>query len=402
MDRTDVFSPVAELYEAITLIANDSTDVEPALRGGLTAVCEAVGWPVGHAFVAVDGRLETTDEWHVADPQRYAPFVAATRSVSLPLDAEPGPLRRTVLDGTPAWIADVTDDPHFQRASAATAVGLRGALAFPVVIGTEVVAVVEFFSTDSAAPGRGLLDAMRYVGIQLGRVFERRRVRELERRTMEAERHYLRIAAHELRGPLATLAASLQLLEDGDGLEADDARLVLAHAAAGVRRLGTIANNFLVEARLHGGAIHPRLRSVAVHEVVEEAVLDLPTANGEVEVRCDGDLLVLADTFLLQQVLSNLLGNACRYGRPPVVVDASGDGATVRIVVSDEGPGVPPDFVPRLFERFSRVSDDTRGSGVGLEVVQELTRLQAGTVRYESGPSGGARFVIEMPAGPPG
>jgi signal transduction histidine kinase len=98
-------------------------------------------------------------------------------------------------------------------------------------------------------------------------------------------------------------------------------------------------------------------------------------------------------------VLSNLLSNARKYGRPPIDVRVRPSGDRVAIEVADHGDGVPDDFRERLFREFSRADTATvTGTGLGLHVVRTLVEAQGGTATYAPGTDGGAVFTIELPA----
>jgi signal transduction histidine kinase len=121
-----------------------------------------------------------------------------------------------------------------------------------------------------------------------------------------------------------------------------------------------------------------------------------------VSAQVEDDRQVTADQMRLEQMLSNLVGNALKYGRAPYVVRVEADpedDRLVRIVVIDSGEGVPEDFRDQLFREFSRPSGAVAtGTGLGLYVVRALAEAQNGTVEYSSGPTGGAVFTLTLPA----
>ncbi len=127
-----------------------------------------------------------------------------------------------------------------------------------------------------------------------------------------------------------------------------------------------------------------------------------------------GDLTAqaLVDPWHLRQILSNLLGNAVKYGQPPIrvtITDRARDAesgtdeeAGVDIEVCDSGEGVPAEFVPRLFDRFSRaetgIATEKQGTGFGLYIVRRLTEVNGGQIRYRPGEPAGACFAVTLPA----
>jgi signal transduction histidine kinase len=110
------------------------------------------------------------------------------------------------------------------------------------------------------------------------------------------------------------------------------------------------------------------------------------------------------DPNAFERIVSNLVTNALRYGRPPVTVRAERSDRHFRVAVEDRGPGVAPEFVPDLFERFTRserTRERTRGTGLGLAIARSYARAHAGDLLYHEADPHGARFVLVLPAEPP-
>jgi hypothetical protein len=119
--------------------------------------------------------LEPAELWHLDDAPRFQSFREVTEATSFPLGIGlPG---RVWASGRPEWIVDVTRDDNFPRAKLLRNIGLKAGFAFPVIVGGEVAAVVEFFSPESRVPDVELMDILEQVGRQLGRVAERERSR---------------------------------------------------------------------------------------------------------------------------------------------------------------------------------------------------------------------------------
>ncbi|BCS52452.1 diguanylate cyclase [Geobacter sp. SVR] len=173
---------------AVNSILAESTTVGEAIPRVLKTICEAIGWEVGTVWW-MDQKKETLlllDMWHRPDLD-IASFEALNRIMSFyPEEGLPG---RVWSAGSPAWVSDVLMEENFPRRSAAEKSGLRGAFAFPIVLGGTVAGVMEFFSRDAREPDPGLLDAIAPLGSQIGQLFERKWVeqslRESERRFRE-------------------------------------------------------------------------------------------------------------------------------------------------------------------------------------------------------------------------
>lgn len=165
-----------ELLQEVAVAANEAKTSDEAFEKCLRDVCEHTGWPVGHVFrrsLDPEDGLEATSTWYLDDPERYGAF----RDVTLERTIEPGVgLPGRVLEtGQAEWVVDVQFDERLPFGAVAQDLGVRAGFAFPVLVGSEVAAVMEFYSAKTLVPDQLLLDVMRQVGIQLGRVIERER-----------------------------------------------------------------------------------------------------------------------------------------------------------------------------------------------------------------------------------
>jgi len=168
------------LLESIAAAANEANDVEDAMRHALAAVCRFAYWPLGHLLL-VDGAdddqaLASTGVWYDESAGRFQALRGLTESTDF--DHGAGLPGRVLGHGAPAWInAGSADAVAYPRLLESERAGLRSLFAFPVMIGNEVVAVLEFFSMELQTPDEALLRLMAQIGIQLGRVVERKRTK---------------------------------------------------------------------------------------------------------------------------------------------------------------------------------------------------------------------------------
>src|SRR5262249_7187469 len=163
-----------KLLHRIAAAANETSVVSEALAIAVSEICSFTGWALGHAYMVAHGSrlLHPTNTWFPDSPA-FESFRSATAALTLSAgDGLPG---RVYASGVPAWISNVTEDLNFPRAMEALDCGMRAAFAFPILVRSEVVAVLEFFSLAAEEVDAGLLEIMSQVGIQLGRVIERRR-----------------------------------------------------------------------------------------------------------------------------------------------------------------------------------------------------------------------------------
>lgn len=227
-------------------------------------------------------------------------------------------------------------------------------------------------------------------------------------RAFGAQRRFTADASHELRGPLTALRGEIELALRRQRDEAEYRR-VLASNLQEVERLSQLAEDLLTLARSDAGVMQPRLQRTDVLERAEQVLQRLHARADEKEVRLelrtDGDTEGVFDPGLLDQLLWNLVDNAVKFtppgGRVGVALDGSPD--EVRIDVTDSGPGVPPDDLDRIFERFYRADAsrtphvETSGTGLGLSIVRAIADVHGGRARAENRPDGGARFTVHLP-----
>ncbi|HUE77101.1 MAG TPA: ATP-binding protein [Longimicrobiales bacterium] len=163
---------LVRLLQVIAVAANEARTIEGALQMCLDEVCAHTGWPVGHAYLVDQetGALLPTGVWHPAEDGRFRQFRENTAGTRLA--AGQGLLGAVLTTGRPTWVADVTRDPTFVRATPGD-IGVRAGRAFPIMAGSEVVGVLEFYSVEAAELDEALVNVMSQVGVQIGRVVER-------------------------------------------------------------------------------------------------------------------------------------------------------------------------------------------------------------------------------------
>ena len=177
-------SAANSLLQSVTAAANEAATLPQAMRACLASICVHTGWYVGDVLLLDStGQLTSTGIWHLADSERFQPFREATEAVAFaPGVGLPG---RVLVSGKAAWIETLAADPDFTRIEAACACGLRSGAAFPLLVGAEVVGVLEVFADEELQADAAVMELMEQVGTQLGRVVERERAREALRRSEE-------------------------------------------------------------------------------------------------------------------------------------------------------------------------------------------------------------------------
>jgi signal transduction histidine kinase len=222
-----------------------------------------------------------------------------------------------------------------------------------------------------------------------------------------SEHAFLLSISHDLRTPLTSIRGYAEALADGTLDDADPVERKRAATIIGAesRRLERLVRDLLDLARLdtHQFSMHPRPCDAT--EVVRDAAEAFgPQARKlgiELKVSSGGVLAVELDPERLGQIAANLIENALKYASATVEVYAAPqqDGQ-IAIVVVDDGPGIPPDKVARVFERLYTVRETPGravGTGLGLAIVRELAAAMGGRARAEAAPGGGTRFVVSVP-----
>jgi signal transduction histidine kinase len=215
---------------------------------------------------------------------------------------------------------------------------------------------------------------------------------------LSRQRQFVADASHELRTPLTAVLANLELLEEElSGEQRDTA----AAALRSTRRMRRLVADLLLLARADAGRETPHV-PVDLAEVLVDAAAELEPVAGEHQLTVSAvpGAVVEGARDELHRLALNLMDNALKHTEPgtPIHATVERSGDDVVLVVSDEGPGVPKDIAPRIFDRFVRGASDRGGSsGLGLSIVRAVAETHGGDVTLEPSDSG-ARFVVRLPA----
>ncbi len=260
--------------------------------------------------------------------------------------------------------------------------------------------------------GARMLDA-RAVALQNGaesqQVLALRDVTELQR-LERARREMVSNVSHELSTPITAIGLLADTLIDMAGKEKPKR---VRKMAADIKREADTLTQLVQEMRdlslIESGQMPIRLTPARLLDVVRAAVEPLETlADGKqqtITVNVPRDLIVLADSFQLQRAHKNILHNAVKYApvEGEITISAAASGEEAILAVQDDGPGIPRDDLPRIFERFYQVDRARRsGTGLGLAIVRHIVLAHGGRVWAESAPGEGAKFSIALALAPLG
>lgn len=448
----------AELLRVVAEAANAATSVEECLQVALDEWCRFCHWPAGHVYLVSEDlprRLLPTGLWHLDPPEKFAVFRRVTEATPLaPGIGLPGTVFET---GRAAWVVDVMQSANFPRAKAGANLNVHGALAFPIRIAQETVAVAEVFSTQPEECNEGWLHLATQVGTLLGRVFERLRARK------ELERVHQELVAASRRAGMAEVATSvlhnvgnvltslnvatatisdrllqsrLPLLQKSVDLLQEHSRDLPAFLSADPR--GKALPDFLAKLATHlteeNNDLRHRMEGITQHvEHISQIVaaqqghgrsfgiietLD-PRAVVEDAVRLDAESLtrhgvsvdrdfaaktpVTADRHRVLQILVNLLRNAKQaiieaspaQGRISIRTLSRHPGR-LSIAVADNGIGISRENLPKIFRHGFTTKKE--GHGFGLHNSVLFAREMKGDLTVHSdGPGLGSIFTLELP-----
>jgi PAS domain S-box-containing protein len=394
-----------QLLQRVAVAANEASEPAHAFATALEAVCEHTGWSAGHVYVAVGEtgteELVSSGIWHCDDPAAFERFREITESVRFqPGAGLPG---RTLATGRPSSWADEQGAIHVGRVAAGLALGLQAAFAFPVLIGRETVAVLEFYSRIPGEPDSKMLDLMSNIGTQLGRVLERARAKDLQEELDTARARFVANAAHELRTPLATLRTVAALLgtrrQEMTAAELEECFDMMQRQG---ENLEGLVNELLDLSRIEHGDVDLYFEAVPAERWLTRALETAPAPSHlRVNTRIDGEPAVYANPERLNRVLVNLLTNAYRAASTTVAISVEHQDTELVLTIVDDGLGIDPDLVGQIFEPFTRGKSEQSGAGLGLAITRRIVEDLGGRITYDGRERGGARFVVRLPSASP-
>jgi two-component system sensor histidine kinase KdpD len=283
-------------------------------------------------------------------------------------------------------------------------------LHLPLIAGDRAVGVLSLHFP-AAAPQtndqRALIEA--FVR-QIALVLDRQRLRDAEQQARlitESERlsqTLLNSISHEIRTPIAAITSATANLSEAHNAGRDEVeRAMVGEIQEASHRLNRLTGNLLNMTRLESGHVRPRMDWCDVADLFHTTLKELNKEMAAHPVTLDlppALPLMRMDFVLMQQALNNLLLNAAVHTPPgtPITLGAAVDGDCLAITVADRGPGLPPDSIPLLFDKFYRApSAAPGGTGLGLAIVKGFVEAQAGRVRAENQAGGGAVFTVLLP-----
>ena len=400
-------------YTVASLLAGSWT-LEEASSAILQTIASIGDWALSGLWIYDEtiGRLRCRAFWQ-AGSDNLKKFGQFSQTVQFRMgEGLPG---RVWESNEPAWIHDVTVDKNFPRSAAAKETGLRGGFAFPLFAGRAVNGVIELFSHDFAEPDNDLLQLVAALGSQIGLFIERRRMeKELERAKENAEAastakdRFLAILSHELRTPLnpVLLWADGVLNQPGVDPEIEQGlRMVCRNIELEAR----LIDDLLDLTRIARGKLQLRLQPADAHELVRHAIeivrADLDSRHIQLSVALEATPhQVNVDPPRLEQVFWNILRNACKFtadGGAISIRSYNSAPNSITVEMTDNGVGIEPEFLEKIFAAFEQLEMRREGLGLGLAISKAIVEMHGGSIRAQSeGQGKGATFAVTLPAAP--
>ena len=217
---------------------------------------------------------------------------------------------------------------------------------------------------------------------------------------------FLLVASHELRTPLTSLQLSIQSLGQrlSRGMDVERVRSATVLSGRQIKRLATLIDMLLDVSRIQAGRLELNRASVDLRELVAEIVAhlgdQLAQSGSTLAMRAEQPVIGWWDPYRLEQVVTNLLTNAIKFGeRSPIEITITGEDGVARLSVTDHGIGIPAEVQAQLFERFSRgvSSQHYGGLGLGLYITRTIVEAHGGRIRLSSEVGLGSTFCVELP-----
>ena len=390
-------SAYVQLHKDVAIAANETIGLKDTLKICLEKICAHANWPIGHVYLLqsqTSNWLETAKVWFVENPGRFDTFRKISETTLFgPGMGLPG---RVLLSKKPEWIIDVTQDTNFPRAKQAENIGVKAGFAFPLLIGKQVVGVMEFFSAEVAEPNRDLMKVMAEVGIQLGRAVERQwaeddihnsneRLRKLyQRLEMIREEERTRIAREvhdELAQILSTLKLELSLLDKkmvGDKASfRNDTQMMLA----------LINNTIQTVKRIAMDLRPPILDDLGLHEAIEWQGHEFEKRTGihfEFEISFGNVELDMERSTAIFRIFQETLTNILRHAKAKNInVRMQEKNGMVTVEIQDDGIGITLD----------QVSDS---KSLGLLGMRERAGAWKGDVQIQGAQNQGTTVTINI------
>jgi signal transduction histidine kinase len=312
-------------------------------------------------------------------------------------------------------VAEITDE--FLRTSCedeehlelVRAIGTRSAVVVPLVARGQMLGVFTLGSSTPGRYGRVDLELANELAHRAAIAIDNARLYRETQRAVRLRDEFLLVASHELRTPMTSLTISLRTLQRAEeaggcanpALMSQSVELAARQGARLNRLIGDLLEVSRIEADRLSIKPDPLELGALVRDVVDRLAAELARSSCPVSVHASGPVIGIWDRSRLDQVVTNLLSNAMKFGQgKPIAISVGAADGIARMTVTDAGIGVDPALQARIFDRLQRgvSANNYGGLGLGLYISRRIVEAHGGSIRVESRPGAGATFTVELPA----
>ncbi len=406
----------SELHKNIAVSTNLNLSIYEAMKRAVKHICDGINWPVGNMYL-IDPQnpdcLVPSEIWYLKDTEKYKTFQNETKSISFKKGVG---LPGRVFDSAKAeWVEDVTQDSNFPRAPFAKQSGFKTAFAFPIIIGEEIIGVMQFFSDTKEKTNTALLELMSDVGSLLGSFADRKRIEEkamLAKETAEkanqAKSRFLANMSHEIRTPMNAILGYSQIILRNKDLEPSVIEAVKTIDTSG-QHLMNLINDILDISKIEADRMEMVLSNFDLNDLIEGlSVLLAPRCHEKnlnlVTKNLEEQFYAYTDETKLRQILINLIGNAIKFtetGEVSLKV-TSPEKNVFLFEICDTGKGIPAKELETIFEPFRQAGEGLKkgGTGLGLAISKKQANLLGGELSVKSELGKGSQFILKVPLEP--
>jgi signal transduction histidine kinase len=366
--------------------------------------------------VVEDGEIRRVS-WAHQDPEKE-PLLDEFGRRFPPRWGSPHPASRVLGTGAPLLFPELrdehirtltVDDEHRRLSGALEA---RSSMIVPLVARGQTLGALSIVSTTPGRYGRADLGLAEELARRAATAIDNARLYRASQEALRARSEFLTVASHELNTPLTSLTLAIQstrrAILSGRPIEPHAATRALDLVARQGVRLTRLVNDLLDVSRLDARRLELELTDVDLGALVREVVgrfeADLAQSRCSVSIRDDAPVVGRWDRSRIDRVVTNLLGNALKFGAgKPIEISLGAEHGVARLAVRDHGIGVDPEQCGRIFGRFERAVSERHygGLGLGLYISRRIVDDHGGSIRCESRPGAGSTFTVELPcAGP--
>ena len=382
-------------FNTAILLGVATEDVDTSIRLMTGAIGRDLGFETLTIMVAEEDHLVVKGMWGMPFYESTVPFGQGVTGT-------------VAATGRPLIVPDVKAFPGYIMVDPT----MRSEMAVPMRFGDEIIGVVDVESRipdafDEADVGllTRLADQFALV-VHAGKLYERQketveRLQELD----QMKSDFIAIASHELRTPLTAINGYVKTLQRRyELLSEQDVRRFLETIERQAKRMSRLVEDLLLVSRLDAGTIRLSYQDVPLAQFMEETAESFgPDIRYRIQLQVNGDGPVRIDPDRVAQIVKNLVANALKFSpeATPVSVTAARNDGWLQVEVSDQGVGIPPDELPRIFERFHQagplLTREAEGAGLGLYITKRLVEVMDGTIDVESTPGEGTTFWVRLP-----